>query len=147
MTRTLRLFAALALLAPLLGPAARAQDEPAARWDQERVTAYARELAQAAEALDAAMDEMPEQVVPAHQRAFYQARDDIRMLERAAQGFAKQLEAGASKEAVAPRFARIQALRRSAEENGRKALIPDAVMAKATPVGGALIKLAPYFRE
>ena len=141
MTRTLRLFAALALLAPLLGPAARAQDEPAARWDQERVTAYARELAQAA------MDEMPEQVVPAHQRAFYQARDDIRMLERAAQGFAKQLEAGASKEAVAPRFARIQALRRSAEENGRKALIPDAVMAKATPVGGALIKLAPYFRE
>lgn len=147
MTRTLRLLAALALLAPLLGPAARAQDEPAARWDQTRVTAYAKELAQAAKELHDALDSMPDQVVPAHQRAFYQARDDVRMLERAAEGFAKELEAGASKAEVAPRFARIQSLRRSAEENGRKALIPDAVMAKITPVGGALIKLAPYFRE
>ena len=67
-------------------------------------------------------------------------------MEHSAKSMARALEAGEGKDEAAPRFKRIQSLRRDAEENGRKALIPDDVFAKITPVGGAIIKLAPYFR-
>ncbi len=138
------LFAAVAV--PLLASSATADDTAAARWDQARVTSYAKELATACGELKNALSALPPQVEPTAQRAFYQAKDDIRIMEHSANGLARALEAGEGRDEALPRFKRIQSLRRDAEENGRKALIPDDVFAKITPVGTAIIKLAPYFR-
>ncbi|MAE95462.1 MAG: hypothetical protein CL910_12445 [Deltaproteobacteria bacterium] len=146
MSRRFALAAIAALLVPCFLLSASAQDEPPARWDQARGTQYGKELAVACSELKASLSALPAQVEPGAQRAFYQARDDVRLLDHAAKSLATALEAGEGKEEALPRFKRIQMLRRDAEENGRKALIPDDVFAKITPVGVALIKLAPYFR-
>ena len=58
----------------------------------------------------------------------------------------RSLESGEGKEETLPRFKRIETLRNGAAENGRRAMIPDDVFAYITPVGTALIKLAPYYR-
>ncbi len=122
-----------------------AQEEPAAKWDQERVAGYAQELADACSELNVALSAVP-LTDPSGQRAFHQARDDVRMMDHSAKGLASALAAGEGRDEVLPRFKRIESLRRNAEENGRKALIPDPVFQKITPVGTAVIKLAPYFR-
>ena len=136
----------VAFAAPSLSTAALAQDEPPAKWDQERVTAYAKELEVATDALVTALDAMPPTREPGTTDAFFKARDHVRLMGHAARGLTRQLEAGEGRTETKPRFQRIQLLRRDAEEDGRNAMIPDAVFAKITPVGTALIKLAPYYR-
>jgi hypothetical protein len=116
-----------------------------ANWNQERVTGYAKELANACDELNVAMNQMP--IQQAKQRVFFQARDDVRMLERASHGLAAALESGDGREATEPRYKRIQLLRRDAEENSRQADMPDALMDKIIPVGVAILKLRPYYEE
>lgn len=145
----LRRIMALSVMVALLGVAGNAQeagDQPVGDWNQERVTSYAKELSEACRGLKTAMDNLPSSLDPAAQAAWYRAKDDVRMLNSAARGLAASLESGEGKEATLPRFKRIELLRNDAAENGRKALIPEDVMAKITPVGTAIMKLAPYYR-
>ncbi len=149
MRRHLRSVLALGAGLVLLGAAGAgwAQgDEPVANWNQERLTSYAQELADACAALDDAIAKLPDNLDPANQASWYRAKDDVRMLASASRGLAASLANGEGKEATLPRFKRIELLRNDAAENGRRALIPEAVFAKITPVGTALIKLAPYYR-
>ncbi|MBW2242106.1 MAG: hypothetical protein JRH01_08965 [Deltaproteobacteria bacterium] len=143
--RIVALFAGVALLAGA-GAALARDDEPVADWNQERVTSYAKELSEACSALKDAVAKTPTNLLPANQRSFYRAKDDVRMLTSAARGLAKSLENGEGKEETLPRFKRIELLRNDAAENGRSAMLADDVLAKVTPVGVALIKLAPYYR-
>jgi len=141
-TRPLRATLGLALgLALLCAPAAAG----AAAWNQERVTQYAEELVASSGELAEALGKRPTYVTPVNQRAFYQARDDVRTMHHVSERLHSQLKDGEGMEATLPTFKRLQLLRRAAEENGRKAAIPDDIMAKATPVGGALNKLRPYY--
>jgi hypothetical protein len=127
--------------------AAGAAHAELAKWDQQRVTKYAQELSTATEDLRRALEKLPIQQFATQQRAFYQVRDTIRMLDRAANGLAEALASGEGMEATYPRFKRILLLRDDAVEQGRRADIPNDVMDKVTPAGSALIKLRPYYEE
>lgn len=118
--------------------------EPAA-WSQERVTSYAKELVTATKDLDGALAARPSYVTQMNQRAFYQARDDIRMLHSSAAHLVSRLEDGEGRDETLPIFKRISLLRNSAAEEGRKAAIPEDIMDKAVPVGAALLKIRPYY--
>lgn len=115
-----------------------------ANWNQERVASYAAELKTATQALYDEIVRMPRDP-KLNAEMYYQARDDVRTMNNSARFLAKALADGKGREETAPTFARIQTLRRDAEETGRNALIPDAVMARITPVGAALLKLRPYY--
>lgn len=145
----LRRIMAVLVVAALFGVAGAAQEEggePVADWNQERVTGYAKELSEACRELKTAMAQLPTSLDPAKQRSWHRAKDDVRMLNSASRGLAASLEKGEGKEETLPRFKRIEVLRNDAAENGRKALIPNSVLEKVTPVGVALMKLAPYYR-
>jgi hypothetical protein len=118
--------------------------EPA-EWDQERMTGYANELLAATSDLNSALAARPSYVTQANQRAFYQARDDIRVMHHSTKRLVSRLEAGEGRDETHPIFKRISLLRNSAAEEGRKAAIPEDIMAKAVPVGAALLKIRPYY--
>ena len=139
----LRGWVALVLMAALFSSGAAWAE--LANWNQERVTGYAKELVDACEGLAVAVNQLP--IQQAKQRVFYQARDDIRIMERAAKGLAAALESGEDRAATEARFKRIQLLRRDAEVNARGADFPEGVFDKIFPVGGALLKLRPYYEE
>ncbi|MCP3984339.1 MAG: hypothetical protein GY723_08115 [bacterium] len=147
--RVLRITALIAIAGMLAGAgvALARDDKPVADWNQERVTSYGQELTTACDELKAAVSNTPASLDPVNQKAFYRAKDDVRLLASAARGLAKALGDGEGKAETQPRFKRIELLRNDAAENGRRALIADDVLAKVTPVGVALIKLAPYYRE
>ena len=133
-------------VAAILGNAVGADAELAA-WNQERVTRYAAELEEATKALEEALVREPTYVQPATQRAYYQAREEVRAMHAAARRLHNSLSNGEAQPATRPIFQRIQLLRRNAEEQGRKALIPDHIMQKTGPVGQAIMKLRPYYEE
>ena len=143
--RLMALYLVVALLG-VAGAALAADDEPVANWNQERVTGYASELSDACRELKTAMGKLPSNLDPSRQRSWHRAKDDVRMLSSAARGLAASLENGEGKEETLPRFKRLQLLRNDANENGRRAFIPDAILEKVVPVGVALNKLAPYYR-
>lgn len=127
--------------------AAGAASAELAKWDQQRVTKYAEELEQATGELRRALEKLPIQQAVTQERAFYQVRDTMRMLDRASNGLAEALKKGEGMEETLPRFKRILLLRDDAIEQGRRADIPNDVMDKVTPAGTALLKLRPYYEE
>ena len=136
-------------LAALAGVALFATQAPAelAQWDQARVTQYAQELSKACDELQRALEAQPTYTTPINQRSYYQATDDIRVMANSARHLAAGLKDGKDRESTYPTFRRIRSLQRNAQEEGRKALVPDSIMSKATPVGGAILKLSPYYEE
>jgi hypothetical protein len=116
-----------------------------AQWDQVRTTRYAQELQTACEDLGRALNAQPPATPGMQRRAFYQARDDIRVMRSSAGALVSKLEDGASMEETLPIFKRIRSLQRSAAEQGRRAMLAADVLDKAVPVGSALIKLRPYY--
>jgi len=117
-----------------------------AKWDQARVSKYAAELTAATADLKQALDGVGIQNF-AQQNAMYQVKDTVKMLDTASSGLAEALKNGKGHDETLPRFKRVQALRRDAEEEGRSADIPEAVFEKVFSVGNALIKLRPYYEE
>ncbi len=115
-----------------------------ATWNQERVAKYAEELTVATNNLKQALDAVGIQNI-AQQNAMYQAKDTVEMLHRASTGLAESLKQGKGRDETLPRFKRVDTLRRDAEEDGRRADIPESVFARVFEVGGALIKLYPYY--
>ncbi len=135
-----------AVSALLLAPALAAA-EPVAKWDQKRVTQYAEELVKATDALDQAFRQEPSIPSPAFERVYYEAREDVRLMNNSAKHMHAELKAGQGHKKTLSSYRRIVSLRRDAEESGRKALIPESVMAKVFEVGSALFKLAPYYTD
>ncbi len=135
------IFAAAAAAFVITAGAASAE---LAKWDQERVAKYGQELKVATNNLLLALDAVGIQNI-AQANAMYQAKDTMEMLDRAADGLAEALKQGKGHDETLPRFKRIDTLRRDAEEDGRRADIPESVFERIFEVGGAMIKLYPYY--
>jgi hypothetical protein len=117
-----------------------------AKWDQERVAKYAEELSVATNDLKQALEDVGIQNF-AQQNAMYQVQDTVKILNNTAAGLAEALKSGKGREETLPRFKRLKSLQRDAQEEGRSADIPESVFEKVFAVGGALIKLDPYYLE
>jgi hypothetical protein len=147
MTRTRSARSAITIIISLglwLGAnAALAQNS----WNQARVTGIAEQLAERVQELKLALDREPPDLSFSQRRAQYELREDLRLLRNSTQHLASELKAGKGREETRPVFRRIQNVRRDAEENARKTLIPGELMDKILETGAVLLQIEPYYRE
>ena len=146
MRRVKRIGLAMAAAAAL-GLASTSASAESATWDQEKVTAIAQELAIAVKDLRGIVRQNPDQIGAPQRRAQYAAREDLRLLQNTAQHLAQALEVGEGREETFPVYRRLQALRRDAEEDGRKAMIQTSTMEKIAVAEEILARLGPYYAE
>ena len=141
MSRSIWVAAAAALV--ITAGAASAE---LAKWDQARVSKYAKELTDATAELRKAFDAIGIQN-QAQQNAMFKVKDTVKLLDTASGGLAEALAGGKGRDETLPRYKRVEALRRDAELEGRSADISDSVFEKVFAVGSALLKLRPYYVE
>ncbi len=131
------------------GLASAQTDDPAApqAWDQERVTALAQQLADAVKDLRFTVRGSPDQPVGGQRRAQYAAREDLRLLQSQTRRLAALLDQGEAKDETFSVFRRIEQIRRSAEDNGARAMISEAIMEKIGAARKILSELEPFYAE
>lgn len=147
-TRTLEkaLHAAALLLGLALAPLAAQAELP--KWDQPRVTSIANELAEAVNKAAVEVDKQKgSRVDVSKERAFYELREDMRLVRNTTRHLSKELQDGKGREETYPTFKRIKTLRNDAAENARRADMPDSTIAALTSAGELLNRLRPYYEE
>lgn len=125
-----------------------AQQEPEAKpvkWDQARVTQYAVEMSDAVEAAVHQMRKSPVQNMPTQRTAWYELKEDLRLLSNSATHLKSALQAGEGMEETRATFERIELLRRQAEEHGRRSEIPEPVMDSLVAAGSLHNRMRPYY--
>jgi hypothetical protein len=146
--RTGRPAAAAAALAFALAAPALAQDKPVGepvRWDQPRVTKYAKELASAVEQAKEAVRKTPLDQNISQTRTYRDLLETMRLLDNTSEHLAAELAAGKDQEETVATFDRIGSLRLQAEESGRRAEIPAATMDALVHAGELHNRLKPYY--
>jgi hypothetical protein len=128
-----------------LGPSAAFAEPP--EWDQERVSGIAQELVAALKDLQIAVRQNDQLMDSGARASKYRARQDLRLLISATRGLVADLKAGHGQEATRPAYKRMQTLRRDAEENARRGMIPEATLEKIAGCQDLLQQLAPYYKE
>ena len=113
-------FAGVAFLAIALGPARAAEDTAASagqkEWNQEEVTAIAKQLAGSVKDLRAAFRREGSPTREHMQgRAHHQMRDDLRLIRNETAHLARELEAGKGSDETLPIVRRLGMLRPSRE--------------------------------
>ena len=116
-----------------------------AKWDQERVTKIATELAEALKDVRVAVEKDPGQTDMIQQRAKYQVRESVRLLVNTSRQLARQLGKGEGMIETEPIYKRMQMLRADAAEAAQRTPISEDVLAKVAVARDALTQLAPYY--
>ena len=142
-TTPLRLFAlgaALSLSAPSPSGAERAD------WDQERVTAIAGELAEAASGVKDAVRKEPVSTIGSGQAgSYYRLVQLTRRIKTEARHLAAQLEAGKGYDETLPVYEALMVWIRDAREDARRTFLSNFVMEKVAVANDALRRLTPYY--
>jgi len=136
-----------AICAIAIAPSAGAKEpvgEPV-KWDQDRVTQYAVDLNDAVEAAVQSMRESPIQHSAGQRQSWYDLKEDLRLIENSAQHLKTDLQGGAGAEETRATFDRLGTLRREAEEDGRKSMIPAPVMDALVKAGSVHNLMQPYY--
>lgn len=115
------------------------------KWDQARVTQYSVEMADAIDKAVDAMRKSPMHNVPTQRTAYYELKEDLRLLENSATHLQSKLQGGAGMEETAATFDRIDLLRRQAEEHGRRSEIPASVLDDLVTAGSLHMRMSPYY--
>jgi hypothetical protein len=141
---------ALAVAALLLAavPGAYAQDKPAGqpvRWDSQRVTKMAKELADAVHGAREAVRQSPMSHNIAQRTTYYELLETMRLVENTSKHLHNELEAGKSADETRPIFERISSLRFDAEEIGRRALVEAPVIDALVKAGAIHNQMKPYY--
>jgi hypothetical protein len=129
-------------------PAARAEDPPAGqpvRWDQERVTKMARDLADAVHDAREAVRRSPMSHNIGQRTTYYELLETMRLVENTSKHLAKELAAGKGAEETRPVFERVSSLRFEAEEIGRRALVEAPVIDALVKAGALHNQMKPYY--
>lgn len=146
MTHTFRSRLGLVLIGALLLPLAAGAE--LAKWDQERVTGYAKELSEACQELSVAVrQEEGATVNPSQQQTMYRVQETTKALCTTARQLEAHLEQGEGRDETTSIYMKLPTLRRDAEEEGRRAMITEPTMDKVFAVGGPLMRLRPYYEE
>jgi hypothetical protein len=124
--------------------AAEPTGEPV-KWDQARVTKYAVELTGAVGEAVQRMRENPLQTAPTQRQTWYDLKEDLRLIENSTGHLQSQLQSGLGAEETRATFDRVGALRRDAEEDGRRAEIPAPVMDALVKAGAIHNLMQPYY--
>ena len=138
-----RAFASLAIVGSLFAPSARAE---LATWDQAQVTALAKELKTATDALYDTFRKQPSpQLSSLQSRAYYRLKQIVRLLRIEAGHLATSLEKGEGREETLPIYENLMQLTRSARDDAGKVFVGHDVGDRAGAVRGVLNRLGPYY--
>jgi hypothetical protein len=117
-----------------------------ARWDQERVTRIATELATAA---DSVQDELRKQPTPTlgsgQYTTFYRLQQSVRRARLESKQLAAMLQEGKGYAETLPVYEGLRQYVADSAEEARKAFVQEPLMAAITGAGDLLNQLAPYY--
>lgn len=140
-----RTFAVAALL---LGASVAGAQEPAGepvRWDQQRVTKMANELADAVHEAREAVRKSPLQHNIGQRTTYYELLETMRLVENTTRHLAQEIEAGKGAAETMATFERSNSLRQDAEETGRRAMIEESVIDALVNAGAIHNQMKPYY--
>ncbi len=115
------------------------------KWDQERVTQIAVELAAAAKAVRQGFREQPVEAIGTQERSHYQFFEVLKALEKATQQLAFRLKGGGGFRETLPIAKKIRSLLREAETQGRSLMSSDQMERLYVPADRLLDEIAPYY--
>lgn len=134
----------LACLAGLV--LASASSAELANWNQDRVTAIARETAEKTSNLyDVFYKQPPATLGSAQSRSYYQLKQSVRRIRREAGHLASELESGLGREETQAIYRNLAQMVDRATEEARRTFTSDSLLAASTSAGDAIRRLAPYY--
>lgn len=117
-------------------------------WDQQAVTAIAKDLAESLSEVEDAFRNEPGNMMPTgDQRSRHAAKQDLRRLRRETRHLARELESGMGREETLNIFLKVQELTHDAARNGKRAALTKPTLDHVEEGRTHLMKLAPYFGE
>jgi len=119
--------------------------EPPVVWNQARVTEIAAELAELFADLRVSVQGSPTNLEINQRRARYQVLEDLRVLTSVSKRMSSRLSSGEGLDQTAPLYRRLQSARRSAADNGRRALLGEETLEKVARARVLLDELAPFY--
>ncbi len=132
-------FVAMALL---VGAHASAQTEA---WNQEKVTALAKELESAVSGLRDAVRRSPLMENPQQKARLFRISDKLRLIESECVSLHAHLARGAGMEETLPMFERIQRLRRQTQSMANRTDVSALTQPKLDRANEVLAQLAPFY--
>jgi hypothetical protein len=116
-------------------------------WDQERVTRLANELSESLGDVYGRARAVDPPLVGTSRKAFFRALDDLRVLKSSVRHLTRRLQAGAGYDETLPVYQRIQMLRRSAADEGRRSAgaLPADVLELVAQAGVQLDQLSAFY--
>jgi hypothetical protein len=133
----------LVIAALLSAPNARGE---LAAWDQAQVTALAKELTTATDALyDTFQKKPPPNVASMQMNAYYRLKQFVRLLRLESQHLASSLESGEGREQTLPMYENLMQLARSARDEAGRVFVTQDIGERAAAVRGVLNQLGPYY--
>jgi len=137
------------LLAPILacglvaGLAVPARAELAA-WDQDKVTALAKQLEDASKALYDTFYKQPK-VGAGQSRPYYRLQQDVRRLRLDARGLSRALAGGAGRDETLPAYEDLMQTVRRAQDNARRVFTTKDVHDRADAARELLNQISRYY--
>jgi hypothetical protein len=118
-------------------------------WNQEKVTRMAVELSKAVGDVYGSARAVDPPPVGGPRASYFRALDDLRVLKNSVRHLSRRLEAGAGYDETLPIYRRIQSMRRSAAEEGRRSAgaFPADVLDVVEKARELLEELAVYYEE
>lgn len=117
-----------------------------AKWDQDRVTKLAGELAKATTDLQTALRNEPTPTLGSGQsRSYYRLVQTVRRMRTEARHLAAELASGEGYEQTLPIYESLNVMANDAREEARRTFTSNFVLDKASAVGSVLMRIAPYY--
>jgi hypothetical protein len=114
-------------------------------WNQERVTALAKELETAVSGLRDAVRKSPAWDNPLQKRTLYRIADKLRLIESEAIHLHAQLANGAGMDETLPAYQRLQRLKRDAQVLAKKTDVSAFTQPKLDAATSVLAQIEPYY--
>jgi hypothetical protein len=119
-----------------------------AEWDQEKVTAVAEELAQAAVSLRNGLRAKPPRTLgQSGRRAFWSLQEEARVIASTSRRLQRALANGAGMEETYPTFRRLVRSGRRAKREMRRVDLGERTLAWVEAVADGVRKLRPYYES
>lgn len=117
-----------------------------AKWDQQRVTTLAGELARACDALYETFRKEPESRIGVGRgRDYHRLRQVVRRIKNEARHLSSSLERGEGYDQTLPIYESLMEMVRTARDLSRRTFTSNFVLEKASSAGDALRRIAPYY--
>ncbi len=144
MTRSMTLVALFLAVALVGAPEARGAE--LATWDQEKVTAIAAELTQAAAALRGALQRRPPPTLgQPGKRAFFALREEMQFLVSGSRRLHNALADGADRDETYATYRRLLVTARRAAQEARRAALGEPALGKIEATADVIRRIRPFY--